>query len=281
VSDGVIFAANIRSFDRNCRKPWFRVVLLFAVWLTSCNNTCFTFISNPPTGTIGIKVSDPKATCGLTSINGAIRVHIDTEPASTSCTEPCQVQHMFVSIRGIELHPSTNPDNDPAEWQELAPHLAKQPLQVDLVRGMVDRSARELLGETVPIPAGVYRRVRLRFVPNHLVSEDQPPEKNACGSTGFNCVVLADGRTQPLLLDDRSPDLLMTLDRDEGVSFFVPPETDTDLAIELKLAWVWFSSADKGMRVLPALTGSAKIVRVEFDDLGTPEDGVVHDSLTR
>ena len=35
------------------------------------------------------------------------------------------------------------------------------------------------------------------------------------------------------------------------------------------------ASADEGVRLLPALTGSAKVGRIEFDELGTPEDGVV------
>ncbi len=68
-------------------------------------------------------------------------------------------------------------------------------------------------------------------------------------------------------------------DRIEGASLFIPPDTDTDLVIELKLVLAWFSSADEGVRLLPALTGSAKVGRVEFDELGTPEDGVVHGSL--
>jgi hypothetical protein len=67
----------------------------------------------------------------------------------------------------------------------------------------------------------------------------------------------------------------------EGGSLVIPPDTNTDLIIELKLVWMWFSSADKGVRLLPGLTGSAKVGRIEFDELGTPEDGVVHASLSR
>ena len=43
----------------------------------------------------------------------------------------------------------------------------------------------------------------------------------------------------------------------------------------------WFASADKGTRLLPALTGRAKVGHVEFDELGTPENGVVHDCLSK
>jgi len=135
------------------------------------------------------------------------------------------------------------------------------------------------LGEIVTVPAGIYRQLRVRFVPNQPMTDDRLPEMNACESAGFNCVVMADGRIQPLLLDGRSPELRIMSDRIEGASLFTPPDTDTDLVIELKPVWVWFSSADGGVRLLPALTGSAKVGRVEFDELGTPEDGDVHGSL--
>jgi len=173
-------------------------------------------------------------------------------------------------------------DDDPADWQELLPaEVVEQPLQVDLMRGTADRSAREPLGDIVAIPAGIYRQVRLRFVPNQSSNDDRLPEKNACGNVGFNCVVMSDGRVQPLLLDRGSPELRITSDRIEGGSLLIPPDTDTDLVIELKPVWAWFSSADEGVRLLPALTGTAKVGRVDFEELGTPEDGVVHDPILR
>src|SRR6266480_7851622 len=91
---------------------------------------------------------------------------------------------------------------------------------------------------------------------------------------------LADGHIQPLLLGGGSPELHITSERIAGGSLLIPPDTDTDLVIELKLVWAWFSSADEGLRLLPALTGNAKVGRIDFDELGTPEDGVVHDSLS-
>ncbi len=279
---GLTFAESTRPLCHNCWSLPFHAALLFAVWLTGCNSTCFTFTSNPPTGRITVKPSDPNPTCRLTTANGAVRVQMGTEPACSPCAASGQVQHIFLTIRRIEVHPSTTADEDSSDWQELLPPgLVKQPLQVDLVRGTADRGAREPLGEIVAIPAGIYRQVRLRFVPNQPATDDRLPEKNACGNWGFNCVVMADGRIQSPLFDTASPELRITSDRIEGGSLLIPPDTNTDLVIELKLVWAWFSSADEGVRLLPALTGSAKVGRVEFDELGTPEDGVVHDSLSR
>src|SRR5467141_1410125 len=195
------FAENTRPLCHNCWNLPFCPTLLFALWLTACNNTCFTFTSDPPTGTISIKASDPSPNCTLTKANVAVSVEANIDPECTSCSGSSRIQHIFLSIRGIEVHPSTSTEDDSPDWQELLPsELAKQPLQVDLVRSAADRGAREPLGEMVTIPAGIYRQVRVRFVPNQPMTDDRLPEKNACGSAGFNCVVMADGRIQPILL---------------------------------------------------------------------------------
>jgi hypothetical protein len=250
--------------------------------MAGCNSTCFTFTSNPATGTVEIKAGDPKPTCTLTKANGAVRVEAHTDIECTSCSEPSRIQHIFVSIRGIEIHPSTTADDDSLDWQELLPpELMKQPLQVDLVRGTADHGAREPLGEIVVIPAGIYRRARLRFVPNQSVMDDRVPEKNACGGGGFNCVVMAGGTVQLLLFDGGSPELHITAERIEGGSLLVLPDIDSDLVIELMPAWLWSSSAAAGVHLVPSLTGSAKVGRVDFDESGTPEGAIVHAPLSR
>jgi Domain of unknown function (DUF4382) len=266
------FAENNRPPCHNCWSLAFPVALLFAVWLTGCNNACFTFTSNPPTGTIGINASDPSPTCTLAKANGTVRLTVLTVPMCGSCSDAGRIRHIFLSIRDIGVHPSPIADDDSPDWQELlSPGLVKQPRQVDLVRGTADRSAREPLREIVTIPAGIYRRLRLRFVPNQPATDGRLPE-NPCGSGRFNCIVMADGHIEPLQLDGGSSHLRITSDRIEGASLLIPPDTDIDLVIELKLVWEWFSSADEGMRFLPTLAGAAKLGRMESDELGTAED---------
>jgi len=46
----------------------------------------------------------------------------------------------------------------------------------------------------VAIPAGIYPPVRLRFVPNQLVTENGVAEENSCSSGRFNCIITEDGR---------------------------------------------------------------------------------------
>jgi hypothetical protein len=270
-----------RPVCRKCWNPRFRVALLFVIGLTGCN-TCFTFTSNPPMGTIGIKASDPSSTCTLAKANGAVRLELETEPVCSRCNGPGQVQHIFVSILSLQVNPSATADDDSPDWQELLPpELVTKPLQVDLVKGQADRGVRESLGEIAPFPAGVYRQVRLRFAPNQPATDERLPERNPCGSGTFNCIVMENGSNQPLQLDGGSPELRITSDRIEGASLLILPDTETALTIELKLVWTWSVPANGSLRLLPALTGSAKVGRTEFDELGTPEDGVVNDSHSR
>jgi hypothetical protein len=252
------------------------IVPLFGIALTGCNNTCFLFTSNPPTGTINIKAGDAKPACTLTTTNGAVRVLTHTVSTCNSCSTSSRIAHIFVSLRGIEVHPSEIADDASPDWQELmVPEFATHPLQVDLISGTTDRGAGKPLGEMTEVPAGIYRQVRLRFEANQPATGDPLLEKNACGSARFNCVVMADGHILPLLLDGYSPELRITSDRITSTSLFIPPGTGTDLVIELKPVWAWFSSADEGVRLLPVLTGNAKVERVELDGLELPTTGRV------
>lgn len=263
-------ARNARLRCSNCLEPPLRVTLLFAVWVAGCNNTCFTFTSNPPTGKINIKVSDPQPACTLTKAPGAVRLVLQTLPLCSSCSESHRIQHLFVTIADIDVHASSTADDDSPDWQELAPQLAKQPFQVDLMRGVADQTTREPLGEIVSIPAGIYRQVRVRFVIGPLAADDPLIAKNACGGAAFNCVVMADGTVQPLLFENAYPELRITSERIVGGVLLVFPDMHSDLVIEMKPVWSWVSSAKKDMRLLPALTGNAMAERAESDELGTP-----------
>ena len=173
---GLILLEKTRPVCRKCWNLLARFALLLVVGLTGCN-TCFTFNSNPSIGTIGIKASDPSSTCTLGKANGAVRLELETEPLCNRCNGPGQVQHIFVSILGLQINPSATADDDSPDWQELLPpELVTKPLQVDLARGQADLGFRESLGEIAPFPAGIYRQVRLRFVPNQPATDDRLPK---------------------------------------------------------------------------------------------------------
>jgi hypothetical protein len=81
----------------------------FGILLAGCSNTCFVFISNPPTGTI--KTGDSKSGCMLATANGDVRVLTQTVSTCSSCSASSQIARMFVSLRGIAIHPIATADD--------------------------------------------------------------------------------------------------------------------------------------------------------------------------
>jgi hypothetical protein len=217
----------------------------------------------------------------LPKVTSAVRLHMSAEPVCSSCLGAGQVQHIFLTIRGIELNSSATPHGDSPDWQKLLPpEIEQNPLQIDLMEGKADQAP---FGKAALVPAGIYRQLRLRLVPSQPAVVDRLPEKNACGGGTFNCIVTADGTIHPLQIDDASSALRVTIDNPDGASLPFLPETATatDLIIEWKLLWEWSSTADDGIRLFPTLAGSANVRRIKLDELGTQDDGVVNDSRSR
>jgi hypothetical protein len=188
--------ANIRA-RRGYTWKLMLVWPLFGISLTGCNDTCFIFTSNPPTGTINIKAGDPKPTCMLTKANGAVRVLTRTASTCESCPPSARIAHLFVSLRGIEVHPSANADDASPDWQELMQHLPDQPPRFDFIN-VANRGAPLPLGEVAIIPADAYR---------------------------------------------------------------ISPDSDSNLVIEINIAWTLSSSVGEGRGLLPVLSGTASVER--------------------
>ena len=274
----MISTKRIRTICNGCWILRIPAALLFVAGLTGCN-TCVTFTSNPPTGTLGIVSSDPKPVCMLPKVTSAVRLHMSAEPVCISCLGSGQVQHIFLTIRGIELNSSATAHDDSPDWQKLLPpEIEQSPLQIDLMEGKADQAP---FGKAALVPAVIYRQMRLRLVPNQPAEKHRLPEKNACGSGTFNCIVIADGSIHPLQIDPASSALRITADNMEGAALPFLPDIDTDLIIEWKLVWELSSTADDGIRLFPILAGTAKVRRIKLDELGTPDDGVVNDSRSR
>jgi len=262
-----------------CRHVWTFILFVLPVVgisLTGCNDTCFIFTSNPPTGTINVKAGDPRPTCMLTNANGAVRVLTRTASPCESCSPSARIAHLFVSVRGIEVHPSAIADDASPDWQELMQQLPGQPSRFDLI-SVASRGAPLPLGQVATIPADAYRQVRLRFAPEQRTSNDFGPEELACGRSAFNCVVLEDGRTYPLLFHGAPPVLRITSASLAGGFLLIPPDSNSNLVIEINIAWMLSSSAGEGRRLLPVLSGSASVERQPVKGVEETEPGKVSD----
>jgi hypothetical protein len=65
------------------------------------------------------------------------------------------------------------------------------------MKGVADQGTREPLGEIAPIPAAIYRKVRIRFVSGPMAAGGRFVSKNASRGAASNCVVTADSLVQP------------------------------------------------------------------------------------
>jgi len=90
-------------------------------------------------------------------------------------------------------------------WQELAPGLAQQPIQVDLLALPTNGCTLATLGANPSLPVGDYQQIRLILVSNTPAASDPKPATNACGNNnGFNCVVLFDNTIHQLDLSSQA-----------------------------------------------------------------------------
>src|SRR5579862_6828357 len=103
--------------------------LLLCFVLIGCGDTCFVITGIFPNTT---STTNP-LTCNLGAGNGTVTVGINSvRPSSVAPMSP-NLEHVFITLRGIEAHPSALADEDSPDWQELAPELASEPVQIDLM----------------------------------------------------------------------------------------------------------------------------------------------------
>jgi Domain of unknown function (DUF4382) len=267
-----------RNSRARCGDVWQFLLLLaplFGISLTGCNDTCFIFTSNPPTGTINVKAGDPKPTCMLTKANAAVRVLARTASPCESCSPSTRIAHLFVSLLGVEVHPSAIADDASPDWRELMQQSPGQPPRFDLISA--SRGAPLPLGEVATIPADAYRQVRLRFAADQPTSNDFGPEEIACDRTAFNCVVLEDGRAYPLLFHGAPPVLRISSASLADRFLLIPPDSNSNLVIEINIAWTLSSSAGGTIRLLPVLTGSASVERRPAERIDERQPGKLSD----
>ncbi len=203
--------------------------LLLCFLLFGCGDTCFVITGIFPNTT---STTNPP-TCNLGAGNGTIIVGINSIRPSPLASMSPNLQHVFITLRGIEANPNVVAAEDPADWQELAPELASEPVQIDLMAITVSGAScgPSRLTRKAAVRASVYRQIRLRLVSDQAMPGDPLPQHNECGGSGFNCVVDTNGRAHALALKNGARDLLITSDRITDGSFNVFPDTETNLSI--------------------------------------------------
>ena len=193
-------------------------------------------------------------------VTGNLRLRMASSFASTSGdAAPARIQHIFLTLRGIEANPSANADEGSPDWQELAPKFATHLAQVDLLAPGGDSCEAETF-EDVAVPADAYHQIRLRLAPNlpELPSESVL-EENSCGTVGLNCMVTSDGRVRPLVLDSKASQIQILPDQIADGFFRILPDTSIDLKIEFNPQSSMFMPSEEGMRMVPSFTATAQL----------------------
>jgi len=258
----------------------FPVVLLLCLAVSGCGNTCFSGgLLNGSTS--GIMVSN--SSCPLTKATGAVIVQINAASAPPAASasfppplasshpspgaSPSNVQHIFVTLRGIEAHPDMVADKDSPDWQELAPNLLAHPVQLDLLAPLaplIPSAALTMTGDSgsLGLPAGAivpatvpvdeYRQLRLRLLPRNPSPDELIPESNACGDVGWNCIVFTDRSARPLEFNGAATEFHIPLEH--GSVFRVLPDEVIQISIDFDAASSVYFASNAAVRLVPVFS---------------------------
>ncbi len=208
------------------------VVLAASLALVNCGNTNTVIMSNPGMGTVSVSLSDPP-----------------------SCAAPDgSFSHVFISIRSVQAHISSSASDSSSGWQELAPQLVSNPVQVDLLHLPANGACLlAQLGSTSSLPAGDFQQIRLLLVSNNPTGGPLPTP-NACGSQGFNCVVLSDGPHELNLSSEAQTGLKIPPGQIVGGPIHVEAGKTVDLNIDFNACASILEQGNGEFRLKPALT---------------------------
>ena len=241
----------------NVLRSVFLAVLPLCLAGSGCNSCYAGFWNGNQSG-----IAFSNTSCPLNKATGAVTFQMKessapTSPSSAFPSSPAPLgdaQHIFVTLRGIEVHPSMTADKDSLGWEEIAPDLAAHPMQIDLLALNVDSQLLGLpMSANIPatVPADEYRQLRLRLVPHNPTADDVLPESHACGSSGWNCIVFANHSVRPLEFDGAIEEFHITPGTGTENIFRVLPNEVIHLAIEFDPASSFFFASNTGAQLVP------------------------------
>jgi len=225
-------------------------VVLPAILLMGCGNSCFVAVSNNGSGSVLVKVGDPPPVCSLHPATGMVQAVAQAKRVCEACPAPERVEHIFVTVRGVEIHASMVADSNSPDWIEVAPEFERAPRQVDLMAA----GASAILSEVL-VTAGVYREMRVRFVTNEL---EKMTGENVCGVSAQNCLVMGDGRVEPLQFSAETAVLRLQL---ESGQFVILPDAQNRLRMDFEPVPLGLALGAEGMRVGNGLAGRVRVAR--------------------
>jgi len=245
----------MRSSRRSIFSPFAGVALFLGLGLAGCGDFCIAGFSANGSGAVNIKAGNPSPPCSLPHVNAMVRTVALKTPACKTCSNAARVEHVFVTLQGIQLNPDSTDDTSPGKWLEIAPELAIKPHQIDLIGD----SRSELLRENAFVPAGSYREVRLKLF-NGSSETAELGSENACGGARWNCLIMQSGQVEELESQNEESSLLLPFDTDSGSGDFVlMPDSRVELQLRLEPRQVFSYALTAGWKLHFVLAGHAAI----------------------
>lgn len=208
-----------------------------------------------------------------TTAMGTVNVSISDPP---SCMPPNgPFSHVFVTVRSVQAHIDPNATDDSPGWQELAPQLASQPMQIDLFSTPQKTCVLAQLGSAT-LPVGSYQQIRLLLVSNSAGAATLT--NNGCVGLAnvFNCVELSDNTFHELLLSSQAnTGLKIPPGQIVGGPLQVMAGQSVDLNIDFNACASIVLEGNGSYRLKPTLTAG----QVSANNTGI--SGQVVDSLTK
>ena len=206
------------------------------------------------------KAGEPPPACSLMPAPSMVRLAALKSRVCDACPASARAEHIYLTMKNVQLHAESSA-NAP-EWFELAPEFETQPRQFDLIGD----SDAEILVQGKTIPAGNFRELRLQFYLNESQAAAESLHNNVCGSAGWNCIVLADGRIEPLRFPGETAELGIPLSEDPRGELVLLPEDTVELRLSLLPQQVFGSSGDQALQIQNRLVGHATVVREHSAD---------------
>jgi Domain of unknown function (DUF4382) len=254
----------MRGYQIHLRNTLCGCLMFVSFGLSGCGNACFVGFSNNGNGGVIVKAGNPPPTCSFSQGTGMMSAVVLKSPACESCPTSDRLKHVWVTLRSIQIHPSGIADTNPADWIELAPDLADEPRQIDLM----DNSEPVPLVESSIVPAGSYDEVRLKFATKSEGNINELTTDNACRGTLWNCVLRENGHVEALRLSGGVPELVIHSSQIESDSVLVLPNTRIELRLSLEPNQVTHFSESEGWSPQTTLVGRAAFVRQDVPEAG-------------
>jgi hypothetical protein len=165
--------------------------------------------------------------------------------------------HIWITITRVKAHVSEDADFDhDAGWINLV-DLRDHPMQIDLLDLDSTTCLLTQLGSTSGLPAGQYRQIRVLLLSNNPNPGEPVPSSNNCGSSGFNCVVPANGTPEELLVGsaDKTGIKIPSGQIAQG-KFVIPAGQSVDLNIDFDACRSIIKQGNGNFRLKPVLRAS-------------------------